>query len=58
MDKGKEIFEQWRMKREQIEREAKANGIWQEYGFDSNNHLFKDIDNETKEKLEDLKIGE
>ena len=52
---AKKIFEQWQAKRNQIEQEAKENGTWVDSGFDSNNHLFKDIDDEAKEKLKALK---
>ena len=52
---AKKIFEQWYAKRNQVEQEAKENGIWKDSGFDSNNHLFKDIDDEAKEKLKALK---
>ena len=51
---AKKIFEQWTKDREQIELEAKKNGTWQDVGLDSNNHLFKKLDAETKEKLKEL----
>lgn len=53
-NEAKKIFAEWRTKRDQIEREAKENGTWQNSGLDSNNHLFKDIDAEAKEKLKSL----
>lgn len=55
MDKAREIYEQWKAKREQIEREAKANGTWKKIGLDSNNHLFKDVDKMAQEQLKALK---
>lgn len=54
-EQAKLILE-WRNKEaERIKQEAKENGTWQEYGFDSNNHLFKELDTETKKKLKRLK---
>lgn len=53
-NEANKIFAQWQTKREQIEREAKENGTWQNSGLDSNNHLFKEIDAEVKEKLRSL----
>ena len=52
--KAKEIFEDWQEKKKKVEKEAKENGTWQNEGLDSNNHLFKEIDAEAKEKLEKL----
>lgn len=51
---AKKIFEKWCKDKEKIEKEAKENGTWQTVGLDSNNHLFKELDNEVKEKLEML----
>ncbi len=51
---AKRIFEDWQKKRSQIEKDAKEKGNWQDVGFDSNNHLFKDVDNEAKKQLEAL----
>ena len=53
--KAKQIHEYWLVEHERIEREAKANDTWQDSGFDANNHLFKELDAEVKEKLEQLK---
>ena len=51
-----ELILEWRNKEEErIKQEAKENGTWQYYGFDSNNHLFKELDTETKKKLKQLK---
>ena len=55
MDEGRAIFEWWMKEHDRIEREAKANGTWVTYGLDCNNHLFKAIDEEAKEKLAKLK---
>ena len=55
MDEGRKIFEWWMEKRDQIMREAKENGTWNDSGLDSNNHLFKSLDEEAKEKLKLLK---
>ena len=48
---AKKIYDKWQKERDRIEREAKQNGIWQNKGLDSNNHLFTELNNETKEKL-------
>ena len=53
-ERAKEVFEQWQKDREQLEKEAKENGTWQDAGLDSNNHLFKAVDKEAKEKLEKI----
>lgn len=57
MDKAKEIFEWWKSECERIEKEAKENGTWNDYGLDSNNHLFKALNDEAKEKLKNLKTN-
>lgn len=41
-------------KHKEIEEEAKKNGTWSEWGLDSNNHLFKKVDNEAKERIKAL----
>ena len=57
MDKEKQIFEWWKSECERIEKEAKKNGTWNDSGLDSNNYLFKAINNEAKEKLKNLKTN-
>lgn len=52
---AKKIYDNWQTERDRIENEAKQNGIWQNEGLDSNNHLFTELNNETKEKLQLLK---
>lgn len=52
---AKKIYDNWQKERDRIENEAKQNGIWQNEGLDSNNHLFTELNNETKEKLQLLK---
>lgn len=52
---AKKIFDEWLKAKEEIEKQAKENGTWEVFGLDSNNHLFKDIDKEAKEKLKALK---
>lgn len=51
---AKKIYENWQKKKQQIEKEAKEKGTWKNVGLDSNKHLFKKIDKEAKEKLEEL----
>lgn len=48
---AKKIYDKWRKGKETIENQAKKDGTWQSVGLDSNNHLFKEIDKEAKEKL-------
>ena len=43
------------VKAEEIKAKAQKNGTWKE-GFDPNNKLFKEIDNEAKKKIESLKM--
>ena len=40
-------------KHEEIRKKAQANGTWLP-GLDSNNYLFKEVDNEAKEKIKEL----
>ena len=40
-------------KHEEIIKKAQANGTWLP-GLDSNNYLFKEVDNEAKEKIKKL----
>lgn len=54
--KAKNVFEEWQNKKKEIEKEAKQNGTWSNVGLDSNNHLFKEIDEEAKKKLEELSL--
>ena len=54
MDEGRKIFEWWSKEHDRIMREAKENGTWK-IGFDGNQHLFKALNEETKEKLKKLK---
>ena len=49
---AKKVFDWWREKRDQIEKEAKQNGTWKDFGLDTNRHLFIKLDAEAKEKLE------
>lgn len=53
---AKKVFEDWQKKKEKIEKESKQKGTWSNAGLDSNNHLFKDIDEEAKKKLEELSL--
>lgn len=55
MDEGRKIFEWWKEQVEKIEQEAKANGTWKTNGLDGNQHLFKALEKETREKLSKLK---
>lgn len=48
---AKKIFTEWAKKKEKIEEQAKKDGEWKTTGLDSNNHLFKKIDEEAKKKL-------
>ena len=52
--KGREIFEEYRSKRKEIEQKAKEEGRWSKGGLDSNAHLFKELEEQTKRKLEKL----
>ena len=52
---AKLIFEAWCEKRLQIEREAKASGIWIYGGLDSNQYLFKELRLEARRQLKELK---
>lgn len=49
--KAKAIFEKWQKEKDRIEKEAKANGTWNNTGLDTNNYLFKELDAKTKEEL-------
>ena len=48
------IIQNRNAKAEEIIAKAQKNGTW-EKGLDSNNELFKEIDNEAKKKIELLK---
>ncbi len=50
---AEKIFREHNKKADKIIMNAKANGTWQ-MGFDSNNHLFEQLDKETKAKLQKL----
>ena len=48
------IFKELAMQHEEITKQAKQKGIWQQ-GLDSNRKLFVEVDNKAKEKLRLLK---
>lgn len=45
-----ELFTNYGRKLKRIEKEAKENGEWLEIGLDSNQHLFKKLNDEVKKK--------
>lgn len=49
------IIQNRNAKAEEIKAKAQKNGTWKK-GLDSNNELFKEIDNEAKKKIESLKM--
>lgn len=49
---AKKIYDKWKKDKESIEEKAKKEGTWQTKGLDSNNHLFKEVDNEAKKKIQ------
>lgn len=51
---AKKIYDKWKTERNKIEKDAKKNGTWVTEGLDSNNHLFKEIDDKAKEELKKL----
>ena len=52
---AKKIFEAWLNNKVKIEQDAKKRGVWSEVGLDSNEHLFLDLNEATKKKIEELK---
>lgn len=48
---AKKIYDEWKKAKEEIERKAKEDGKWNDVGLDSNNHMFKKINEEAKEKI-------
>ena len=44
------LYTDYAREREKIEKEAKENGEWFEIGLDSNQHLFKKLNDEVKKK--------
>lgn len=52
---AEKIFKEHNKKSDEIVKKAKENGEWQ-MGLDSNNHLFDDLNKETREKLEKLRL--
>lgn len=52
--KAKKIYEKWQKEREKIEKEAKEKGEWLTVGLDSNNYLFKEVDDKAKQELKKL----
>ena len=51
---AKKIFDKWNEKRNEIEKKAKEEGIWKKEGLDSNNYLFKEINEKAKVELAEL----
>lgn len=47
---AKKIFDKWN----EIEKKAKKDGIWKKEGLDSNNYLFKEINEKAKLELAEL----
>ena len=54
-NKAKAVFEEWKKEKEAIEAKAKEDGSWNSLGLDSNNHLFKEVDDKAKKKLAEIK---
>lgn len=52
---AKKIFEEWCKQKDLIIENSKASGTWMQYGLDSNNHLFKELNEEVRINLENLK---
>lgn len=52
-EKAREIFKEVNIQHKKIIEEAEANGTWLP-GLDSNNYLFREVDNKAKEKLRKL----
>lgn len=50
---AKKIFQDWAKKTDEIMKKAKKDGVWK-MGLDSNKGLFKEVNNEAKEKLRKL----
>lgn len=48
---ARKIYEQWKIKHDEIEKQAKEEGNWAQNGLDGNNHLFKKLNEETKSRL-------
>ena len=53
---AKKIYNKWSKAKSDIEKKSKENGTWEKVGLDSNNHLFKKIDEEAKEELAKLSL--
>lgn len=53
---AKKIFDKWNEKRNEIEKKARENGTWKEEGLDSNNYLFKEINEKAKLELAELEL--
>ncbi len=53
-EEAKKVYEKWLLRRKTIERKAKENGDWNEFGLDANTHLFSQIDKEAVEKLKQI----
>ena len=49
-EKLTELFTNYGQELKRIEKEAKENGEWLEIGLDSNQHLFKKLNDEVKKK--------
>ena len=49
---AKKVYDKWKKDKEAIEEKAKKEGTWQIKGLDSNNHLFKELDDEAKKKIQ------
>ena len=52
--KAKQVFEEWKKECEEIRKKAKEDGVWNSHGLDSNNHLFKEVNQKAKERLEKI----
>ena len=51
---AKKIYDEWILRKRQIEEEAKQNGTWSYVGLDSNNHLFRELNREIDKQLDTL----
>lgn len=53
---AKKIYDKWSDAKKEIEKKAKEEGTWKSVGLDSNNHLFKEVDEEVKAELAKLAL--
>lgn len=52
---ARKVFDEWALESIEIEKKARESGQWKESCLDGNRHLFKEVNQKAKDKLEQIR---